>query len=116
MEDVGGMPLSFAIRYRFFAVLRFENWLIEHVQKGSTLGKHLKKEVIFLDAACARLVRCYHCTNIHFALGPGDLARIFYKRDARLANTVFSMYKQNQPIALPNRGSIRAQSLMAKYL
>ena len=110
------MNLSTAIRFRFLNVLHFEGWLYDHIKRRTTLGQHLKVGVIFRSAICSRLVQCYQCGNVHFALGPGDLVRGFHRFDIRLANTVFEMYKQSAPTTAYPVGTIVKGSLMDRYL
>ena len=95
-----GLPLLWAIRantnYLYKEMLHFENWLLQHVLKKTTLGIHIRDNIVS-QCELRTIVACSHCHGSHGELIPLVVVRAFYRHNRTFASAVYERFKQDGP-------------------
>ena len=82
------------LRMRIFWSLDFEKWLYKHLFLQTSLGIHIKQEVVDKQFAQFRNLRCHHCHSHDIMLPPFALVVHFYRLNPKVANAIYVNFKQ----------------------
>ena len=97
---MAGLPLAWAISCStgslYKLMLRYENWLLLHIIKRTTIGLHVR-DIVFSDPHMGAIDRCPRCQHPSSPFVPLAVLRTFFGNDPQLANAFYEWFEEHGP-------------------